>query len=140
MALRLSEAKIESEHGKQLVEWLRAYKYSYGKRVHVVVNTEDEIRLRIYTARNCYGIHAHIVRPDYIYFACEASTRAPRPGEDWTRGNDLPDGQFSQELLHEIMGSIVFYEALEVAKDIEWDTSEEEVKEEALVPKAEVEV
>jgi len=38
------------------------------------------------------------------------------------------------------MGSIVFYEALEVAKDIEWDTSEEEVKEEALVPKAEVEV
>jgi len=118
MALRLSEAKIKSTHGKQLVEWLSGFKYFTGKRVHIVVNTEEEIRLRIYTARNCYGIHAHLKPGEYTYLACEVSTRAPRPGEDWTRGNDLPDGQFSKELLNRILGSIVFYEALEVAKDI----------------------
>lgn len=120
MAIRLSDVEIKSKHGRRLVEWLGEFKYCYGKRIHVVVNTEEEIRLRIYTARNCYAIHAHKTDGRWpIYFACEASTRAPRPGEDWTRGNDLPDGEFSKETLNQIMGSIVFYEALEVAKDIE---------------------
>ncbi len=138
MALRLSETEIKSEHGRQLIEWLRPYKGSYGTRIHIVENTEDSLRLKLYMARNYYTIVAKPSSSGDIYLGCVASTRAPRPGEDWTRGNDLPDGIFSKALAHKILSAIVFYEALEVAKDIECPQVEE--KWEPLAPKGEVAV
>lgn len=51
-------------------------------------------------------------RPSYL--GCVASLRAPRPGEDWTRGNDLPDGLFCRETFDRIMRGVVAYEMLEV--------------------------
>lgn len=102
--------KIRSELGKQLVAWLSELKFFADTLVHVVVNTEQEIRVKLYTALNCYSIHAHSKTG---YLACEVSARTPSPGEDWLRGNDLPDGDFSRELVNEILGSIVFYEAVE---------------------------
>ena len=138
MALRLSEIeKIKCPNGGTLISWLGEFKYCTGKRIHVVINDVDRFKIRIYTARNCYGIVACGEKPrendePYAegqkrdYLGCIASTRTPRPGEDWTRGNDLPDGSFCKRTFHRILGAIVFYEALEVAKDIEPITEGEE--------------
>lgn len=126
MALRLSEVEeIHCSNGIQLVDWLGHFKFFTGKRVHIVKNTNEELYVRIYTARNCYAIHAigdQIREPEETgdgvvsYLGCVASRRTPRPGEDWTRGNDLPDGRFCKGTLNRILGAIVFYEAVEVSE------------------------
>ena len=113
MALRLSEVKkVECENGRRLVKWLEEVSRFTGKRILVVENRIDLLRLRLYTSKNRYSI----VVNDRGYLGCQALTRMPRPGEDWRRGNDLPDGDFCEKTLREILGAIVFYEALEVAK------------------------
>ena len=123
MALRLSEAEIVSEHGKRIVKWLRRFSYFSGKRVHVAKNTKDTLRLNIYTGLHCYSIYTN---GPGNYLGAGASTRMPRPGEDWSRGNDLPDGKISKDVLYGILGSIVFYEAREVVKDMEYKADEVE--------------
>jgi len=113
MALRLSEVKkIECKNGRKLIEWLRPFSYFAEKRIHVVENFADKLRIHLYTARHHYSI----VVTESGYLGCTAACRTPRPGEDWTRGNDLPDGDFCKETLHEILGAIVFYEALETVR------------------------
>jgi len=44
------------------------------------------------------------------YLGCTASTRKPRPGEDWNRGSDLPDGSYCKETFDKIIRGIVGYE------------------------------
>jgi hypothetical protein len=79
----------------------------------------DCVRIRLYTETNCYAIVAKD-RGDPVgelknaYLGCIASTRKPRAGEDWTRGNDLPDGPFSEETWRKILGAIVGYELVKV--------------------------
>ena len=111
MILRLSEVRVKKGRGQQLVEWLRAYKFFNPTKVYVVTNEPDVFRIQLYTQGHCYFF---VVKDDYL--GCMASTRKPRPGEGWTRGNDLPDGKFSLATLREIMGAIVFYEAVAVVK------------------------
>lgn len=128
MTLRLSEVeKIRCKNGRTLVDWLSQYKYFAKKRVHVVKNEEDRFVIRLYTSDHCYQIVAKgdrvwaanipVLKGEHpAYLGCTASTRRPRPGEDWTRGNDLPDGRFNLQTLQSIIGAIVFYEAKEVIK------------------------
>ena len=71
----------------------------------LVDDEPDHLRVRIYTVTHRYFISAG---PDYL--GCIASTRAPRPGEDWTRGNDLADGKFNHETWVSILTDIVAYE------------------------------
>jgi len=68
------------------------------------------IAFRFFTASHRYFISA--VWQDYhpTYLGCIASTRTPRPGEDWTRGNDLPDGYFCRETWEHIKNAIIRYE------------------------------
>lgn len=115
MTVRLSETEVNSEFGKQLIEWLDCKFFGLGQKVQVAENSEERFRVKVYTSKNCYSILA--TRGDYL--GCTASTRTPRPGETWTRGNDLPDGKFLKETLYCILCSIVFYEAREVARAIE---------------------
>ncbi len=49
------------------------------------------------------------------YLGASASARIMRPGEDWTRGSDLPDGKFGRETFDEIMRAVVAYELVELA-------------------------
>lgn len=111
MTLRLSEARIESEAGKQLVEWLQTYKFFNPKKIEVASNKPDVLRVKLYTDRHVFAI---VARADYL--GCVASTTKPRPGEDWTRGSDLPDGDFSRDTFRSILGAIVLYGLLEVVQ------------------------
>jgi len=77
-------------------------------------NYEHRFRFRLYTFMNVYGIVA-IERSDKAYLGCQVSMRKPRAGEDWNRGNDLPDGPLNRETWDKILKSIVIYELEELS-------------------------
>lgn len=115
MALRLSETDaIKNENGKTLVEWLGKCKFFSPKKILVRTNEHDRFDINIFTTDHVYRLTA---TPTYL--GCIASTRKPRPGEDWTRGNDLPDGKFTRDTFVSILGAILFYEAKQVVKPVE---------------------
>lgn len=51
------------------------------------------------------------------YLGCTATSRTPRAGEEWSRGNDLPDGPFSHTTWVRILAAIVSYEMVRVFVD-----------------------
>ncbi len=79
-----------------------------GDHLHVVLFTND----------HRYHISAGI--PDdkgkVGYLGCTASTRKPRAGETWTRGNDLPNGPLTEETFNAIIRKIVGYELVAKVK------------------------
>ena len=104
--------------------WLRAI-YSPSQIDKAVLVRPDagqcgSIHVKIWTSTNEYRVCVS-PRPtgglEDAYMGASASTRKPRAGEAWTRGNDLPDGNFSKELWQEIMVAIVKYEAQEVKSE-----------------------
>lgn len=50
------------------------------------------------------------------YLGCGVSARKARAGEGWTRGNDLPDGEFNKKTWDRIIYSIVSYELVKLSK------------------------
>ena len=71
-----------------------------------------------YTNEHKYTIKA-VERSDSnrrSYLGCGVSTRKSRAGEDWTRGNDLPDGDFTKEKWDQILNAIVCYELIKLSK------------------------
>ncbi len=77
--------------------------------------SSDEYRVYLYTKTNRYSIVARRVkngkeRIDDGYLGCIASSRKPRAGENWTRGNDLPDGALTEATWQRILAGIVRYE------------------------------
>jgi len=115
----------------QLREWAKTvYNPSKIDRAIHIDKRKKWIHLVIFTDTNQYsiGVHAHDT-VEKSYLGCTASCRKPRAGETWTRGNDLPDGDFTQETWDEIMTAIVRYEAQEVQAENwkeRWDKKEEE--------------
>jgi len=92
--------------------------------------TKDEHtrELCFYTDENCYFIHA-LVRLDdgENYIGCQVNARKTRAGEDWTRGNDLPDGPFNKETWNKIVYAIVNYELVKLTEYVKPPVVPEEV-------------
>ena len=97
----------------------------WDKNVEVIEFEMTSCRIRFYTDTNCYGISARDpqktrgpgeVTSDFDdgYLGCIASTRKPRAGEAWTRGNDLADGPLSEDTWRCILADIVAYELVKV--------------------------
>lgn len=78
--------------------------------------------IRIFTRDYYYSISAVFrgkkSRKSNMYFGCMAQTRKPRAGEDWARGNDLPDGDFNRKMWNSIKCGILRYELLYLSKEI----------------------
>lgn len=87
-----------------------------------------EMRKKIlfYTDNNKYCITA-IEREDKGYLGCTVSVRKSRPGEDWQRGNDLPDGPFNNETLEQIKNGIIAYELEQLSVKKPQDPIEEDM-------------
>lgn len=105
-------------------EWLRVvYRPSQIDRaVHVRPDDGEcgSIYVKIWTDTNEYRVCISLKptgRLEDAYMGASASTRKPRAGETWTRGNDLPDGRFSDGLWRDILAAIVRYEAQEVKSE-----------------------
>lgn len=75
----------------------------------------ERIVVYIYTDSHCYSIVAIDKANDDGYLGCQASTRKPRAGEDWVRGNDLPDGPFTRDTWEKIKDAIIGYELIELS-------------------------
>lgn len=67
---------------------------------------DDRINASIYTSENVYSIYATTGG----YLGASAATRKARAGEDWNRGNDLPDGPFNKRTWERIRNSIIGFE------------------------------
>ena len=113
---------------QQMREWLSkiylSSKIDRALKTEKILRQEDETEVyldltaKIWTFNNTYRIIAHIyLDNDHTYLGCTASCRKSRTGETWTRGNDLPDGEFNQETWDKIMVGIVRYETEEVKSD-----------------------
>lgn len=75
----------------------------------------DEYKFYIYTDNNKYAIYANN-KTEQGYLGCVAQSRKYRPGEDWFRGNDLPDGPLTEKTWNSILKAIVRYELKDVVK------------------------
>ena len=85
------------------------------------------VSFKIYTAEHSYHISATWKEYHAHYIGCISNTRTPRPGEDWIRGNDLPDGHFCRETWEHIKNAIIKYEMKGLSKYIvngRWDNRE----------------
>ena len=78
-------------------------------------NGYEKYKFYIYTETNKYAIYANDSGPKG-YLGCVAQSRKSRPGEDWFRGNDLPDGPLTEKTWNSIMKAIVRYELKDVVK------------------------
>ena len=120
-----------------LFDWLK--QISRFSKVEDFVYISDykkgEVRLKIFTKDHLYAISSRlpeVKRPsaDYKlkvgdeleklndgYLGCIADTRKPRAGEDWNRGNDLADGDYSEKTWQEIKDDILAYELVKVVRN-----------------------
>jgi len=73
-------------------------------------NFEMKKKISFYTDNNKYTITAIERGNEDGYLSCEVSARKPRAGEEWKRGNDLPDGLFTSKTLEQIKNGIIAYE------------------------------
>ncbi len=107
---------------EQLKEWLNELLYRDGKIEEYFQfykqDIEDKCVVYFYTRDNRYCL---VAKPSSrqdgtTYFGCQVSSRKPRAGEDWTRGNDLADGKFNQRTWNRIKNDIISYELVKIAK------------------------
>lgn len=104
-----------------LNEWIK--KLVYPGKVEDFVKVTKEFTLEdsftkefiFYTDEYKYKVYA-VDRKDKGYLGCQVSARKSRAGEDWTRGNDLPDGPFSVKTWYMILNAIINYELVELSK------------------------
>lgn len=75
-------------------------------------------RIRFFTRTHWYSISARPPCGDDVegWMGCTASSRIPLAGEDWTRGNDLADGPYSDATWIEIVYDILGYELVRLGK------------------------
>jgi len=106
----------------QLVEWLKEIvpyshidKYTRKTREGFesgVFNTDRHANHVTYII--CTAEHRYSISATPTYLGCIASATRERPGETWTRGNDLPDGPFSRETWESIKDRIISYEMVKL--------------------------
>lgn len=94
-----------------LAEMLQTLDHFSPSETHTIHRRgEDGVdRITIFTDTNQYNISL-----SDGYLGCTATTRKPRAGEEWSRGNDLRDGKPTHETWNAILGDIVSYEMVRV--------------------------
>ena len=112
--------KLASEF-PELYNWVKSIsRYSKIEDFIIADYKENRITLKFFTKNYQYRVSAK--RPelnidkDDGYLGCVVQTRKPRAGEDWNRGNDLPDGKYCKETWQRIVNAIVAYELVKYIK------------------------
>lgn len=91
-------------------------------------NFEMKKKVLFYTYNNQYCITAiDKGKQNKGYLGCTVSARKIRAGENWTRGNDLPDGPFNHKTLEQIKNRIIAYELEQLSVKRPQDPIEEEI-------------
>lgn len=85
---------------------------------HEVPGVEVSRKVCFYTEKHQYFITAIARTKDEGYLGCQVNCRKPRAGEDWIRGNDLPDGKFNKATWDKILMAIINYEVVKLSRFI----------------------
>lgn len=96
------------EMKSQILNWLSGFKC--GNDFYLFENNDGRHRVCIFTQDHKYNIAFGLGHTGKTYLGCTVNARKALPGEDWTRGNDLHDGNFSFETWVKIMQDIISYE------------------------------
>lgn len=105
-----------------LNEWITNLVYPGKVEAFIKVTKEftlDETTTKdftFYTDEYKYRVYAVDRKEDDGYLGCGVMARKRRAGEDWTRGNDLPDGPFAIETWNKILNAIVNYELVKLSE------------------------
>lgn len=125
----------EATKMQMLDQWLKELIYP-GKITNFIQEIAgsgdgiSEVRsVCFYTEEHQYVIKA-IERFDgdkKSYLGCQVGARKSRAGEDWVRGNDLPDGEFNKKTWDRIIYAIVSYEIVKLSPFQKPDTVPEDI-------------
>ena len=111
----INEKILISMGYNDLVRWLKKIaKVENTKRTMLIVDQGERIKIIFFTATYKYAINA---RKDH-YLGCTASQRISRPGETWTKGSDLPDGDYDEETFGRIIRRIISNEMTNLQLEI----------------------
>jgi len=113
----------------QLIRWMNQMKHGYrDSNIYMEIEDKGRIRIVMCTKTNKYTIVAVCPRENQrSYFGASVSSRTPRAGEDWCRGNDLADGDFSLETWIKILSDIVGYELVKIHRPVQHKSDWEEI-------------
>lgn len=125
----MSEEKVVELHRTKMEKldvWIHELVYpgKVNDFIHVTKQFEHEIEginniirdFCFYTSEFKYRFYANDRTNDDGYLGCQVTARKMRPGEDWTRGNDLADGPFNEDTWRRILTTIVNYELVKLSK------------------------
>jgi len=113
----------EATKMQMLDQWLKELIYP-GKVSDFIQEIDGSINdkaversLCFYTEDYIYYINAieRLYGIDKSYLGCQVNSRKARAGEDWVRGNDLPDGEFNKKTWDRIIYAIVSYELVKLS-------------------------
>lgn len=107
----------------QLKEWIWRGKFASTANFSLDIEEgRQAVTLRFKTTLHTYSIvgrpHGAPVGGRLGYLGCVVSNRHPRPGETWTRGSDLADGDLSEGTWDRIVQDILSVE-LAAAAEVE---------------------
>lgn len=113
----------------KLKEWIKEIvPYTMQKEDYIVENKaetrsmsddknyEIEYKAVFYTNKSKYYIYAAESGDGHDYLGAGSSLRKPYPGEDWTRGHDLPDGPLDRKTWESIKNAIIKDEMVILSK------------------------
>lgn len=101
---------------EDVLEWAKTdLSHSPLNTILIKEYNDTTLKFYIYTNNNRYCIVA--CDDDKTYLGCTSISRMSRPGEDWQRGNDLPDGRINKETWYNILKGILRYELCDLPSD-----------------------
>jgi len=105
----------------ELYKWLKELSRYRKLEDYIYISDykKGEIRVKIFTKDHCYTIVAILPSEKRLegYFGTYANCRKARAGEDWTRGSDLPDGEYKRETWERFIAAMVSYEMVKVVRN-----------------------
>ena len=112
------EVLKEFPHLHKWLEELSRYR-KLEDYIYISDYKKGEIRVKIFTKDHYYTIVAKLPndKKPNGYLGTYGNCRKPRAGEEWTRGNDLPDGSYSRETWEAFIASLVSYELVKVVRN-----------------------
>lgn len=124
----VSISEKEKTNMELLEQWLKELVYP-GKVFNFIEESSGHSEPGVETTREfCFYTENHqyfitaIDRVGEGYLGCQVSARKARAGEDWLRGNDLPDGPFTRATWDKIINAIVCYELVRLSDYTRPDT------------------
>ena len=102
-----------SAHQEQLAKWFsdQGFKPKHLRWEQVDIN-EKEHPVQMWAGRVIFSTtkNNYFVNYNDHYLGLGVNSRVSRPGETWNRGNDLHDGDFSEETFKLMLRDVLLYE------------------------------